>query len=258
MTKRLSGTREWAEATANTHLGCANGCLYCYAKADALRWGRIQKPEDWAKMQPKSESPEVPKRRLVRVMYPSAHDITPDNYQACRDYLMSLLNETAHGVLIVTKPRMSVIEPLLEDLSAHKFRICWRFTIGSACDETLRFWEPEAPMFYERLECLKRAFFSGWQTSISMEPMLDPFPQEVIAKTRPFVTDSIWLGLMRDWRRRISMNCEGNRREAALILAHGLANAWNEFSLRSFYRRWKDDPLLRWKDSIREIVGDES
>ena len=43
-----TGTMEWAEVTENITLGCANGCLYCYAAHNADRFGTKPRSE-WTK-----------------------------------------------------------------------------------------------------------------------------------------------------------------------------------------------------------------
>ena len=75
-----------------------------------------------------------------------------------------------------------------------KEQLLFRFTIGSALDEVLSFWEPGAPVFAERLAALELAWANGYQTSVSCEPMLDGHIDAVIHQVEPFVTDAIWLG----------------------------------------------------------------
>ena len=47
ITRRKTGTREWSEHSVNCRQGCTNGCLYCYARAQALRFGRITSGDAW-------------------------------------------------------------------------------------------------------------------------------------------------------------------------------------------------------------------
>lgn len=58
----------------------------------------------------------------------------------------------------------------------------------------MKFSEPNAPDFDERIKCLKHAVNSGYETSVSCEPMLDDNVEDLIKMVRPYVTDSIWLG----------------------------------------------------------------
>jgi DNA repair photolyase len=34
------GTREWASTNVNFITGCSNNCLYCYARAMAIKFGK--------------------------------------------------------------------------------------------------------------------------------------------------------------------------------------------------------------------------
>jgi len=47
----ISGTKEWSVESVNCVTGCSHNCRYCYARAMALRFHRIKRPEDWATMQ---------------------------------------------------------------------------------------------------------------------------------------------------------------------------------------------------------------
>ena len=47
-----TGTREWSEQSINCCVGCAHACLYCYARANALRFGRLTRGGDWAEERP--------------------------------------------------------------------------------------------------------------------------------------------------------------------------------------------------------------
>jgi len=258
MPKRITGTLEWAAANVNIDLGCRNGCLYCYASAMAIQYKRATS-DTWTK--PAHKDFHYDANKLldrcgcpVRVMFPSTHDITLENLDRCAAVLKHLLG-FGHEVLIVTKPSTECVVALLESLQDYKAAVLWRFTIGSADDRVLRFWEPHAPPFADRLNALRHAYTDGWRTSVSMEPMLDPFPQAVIDRVRPMVTDSIWLGLMNNAAARISLNCEGKKCDAAHVLARGLETAFNPHSVMKLYGWYKNDPLIRWKDSIKKIVG---
>ena len=43
----ISGTREWAVENVNIILGCPHKCRYCYARANALRFGKIKRAAEW-------------------------------------------------------------------------------------------------------------------------------------------------------------------------------------------------------------------
>ena len=98
---------------------------------------------------------------------------------------------------MVSKPHLRCIEELCRDLRPYRDRLLFRFTITARNAAILRFWEPQAPTYAERLACLELAFRQGFATSVSVEPMLDT--ADVVAmvdELQPFVTHSIWLGKM--------------------------------------------------------------
>jgi DNA repair photolyase len=89
--KRNNGTREWAAKTVNCCTGCSHDCLYCYAKWMALRFGQMAVSE-WASERIRQhhvtrKHPKYP----GRVMFPSSHDITPNNLSACLQVLDKLI-----------------------------------------------------------------------------------------------------------------------------------------------------------------------
>jgi len=249
--KRISGTKEWSDGSANLDLGCANGCKYCYACAAAIRYGRAT-PASWTKPVAKENFPGVP-FKVQTLMFPTSHDITEDNMGRAVQFLLTTLAARECKVLIVSKPRISVVRRLMLDLDKYKDRIMFRFTIGSPDSKVLKFWEPGAPDYNERVACLALAYSQGWQTSVSCEPMLDfPYQMEkIIEDLGQFVTDAVWLGLMNKSTARLSMN---GHKDA--IPAHDkLAFAWTPSTVRAFYDKWNRHPKVKWKDSIKEIVG---
>ncbi|MEI6167411.1 MAG: hypothetical protein WCS52_09470, partial [bacterium] len=171
------------------------------------------------------------------------------------EYLVVLKKLLAAGndVLIVSKPVLSCIKTLCKELEPYKSQMLFRFTIGSMDDDVLKYWENKAPKFEERLASLKWAHSQGYQTSVSSEPMLDLKIDRVIQATRPYVTDSIWLGRVNGLRAAISLNCPGD--VDAKNRANELLAEQTDDYLRELYGRYKDDPIIKFKDSIKEVVG---
>ena len=207
MAMKKTGTREWADVNVNIITGCEHACRYCYAAEMALkRFHRIAALDEWAN--PELRPKEVSKRRMKckgRIMFPTTHDITPQFLDECVTVLRKLL-AAKNEVLIVSKPHLECVERLCRELAAYKKKIVYRFTIGAMDDELLRFWEPGAPAFAERLAALKHAHAQGFRTSVSAEPMLDvPHAFELYEALAPFVTDTIWFGKMNDVRRRVEV-----------------------------------------------------
>ena len=130
-------------------------------------------------------------------------------------------------------------------------RRLFRFTIGAYDNRILGFWEPGAPTFQERLACLRYAFENGFTTSISMEPMLDaPNAVKLFHRLAPYVTDSIWLGKLNRAR-----NCVGKRTpEVEAAICRIEANQSDE-KIRAIYDALRHEPKVRWKDSVRKVIG---
>lgn len=251
MVRKVGGTKEWAIANVNCITGCSNGCLYCYGKAMARRFGRISSDAEWAK--PKLRPEEVKRKRHRKsgtIMFPTTHDITPEFLEPCMAVLRNLL-EAGNKVLVVSKPRLVCVTRICHDLAKHKDQILFRFTIGAFDNTILAFWEPGAPTFEERFACLKLAYRKGFATSVSAEPMLDvPNGVALFRKLSPFVTDSIWLGKLNRARA-----CIGERSlEVEAAIQRIEANQTDE-KIRAIYQSLKDEPLVRWKESVKSVIG---
>jgi len=70
----------------------------------------------------------------------------------------------------------------------------------------------------------------------------------------PFITDSIWLGKMNKVETRLRQNGfweDPNVQEMAL----DLADSQTDGRILALYERLKDRPLIRWKESIKAVVG---
>ena len=252
--KQVRGVGEWASKSVNLQSGCKNSCRYCFAQSMAMRFGH-KTPKTWGTPTIRHKAVNKGYRKTDgRIMFPTSHDITQDNLSECLIVLKKLL-AAGNEVLIVSKPVLSCIKTLCKELEPYKSQIVFRFTIGSADNEILSYWEPNAPKFQERLASLKYAHAQGYQTSISSEPMLDLHINKVIEATRPFVTDSIWLGRVNNLRAAISLNCPDDV-EAQEKADELLAEQTDDY-LRELYGKYKKDTLIKYKDSIKKAVGIE-
>jgi len=253
-TKNISivGTREWATHNENIQLGCENDCLYCYAKGNACRYGRTT-PDRWG-------NPEINqlktrkhfRKRAGRIMFPTSHDITPTNLSACTAFLREML-KPGNDLLIVSKPRVDCVTHLCQVLAAYRRQITFRFTIGSASDTALRFWEPQAPSFMERLDSLMYAYEQGFETSVSCEPMLDGNVETVVSAVAPYVTDTIWIGLPNHLKQRLKLN--GHTDPETMERAEQLLSVFADEYIRALHVRRKHNSKIRWKDSIKKALG---
>ena len=247
----VSGTQEWSTHTVNCCDGCSHDCVYCFARYNRIHRMHQLAPGTWP--DEKVRLAEVEKGRGFRpgtVMFPSTHDITPKNIGACEKVLTNLLG-AGNQVLIVSKPHLECTKRLCRALAEFRKQILLRFTIG-VMDESLRdFWEPGAPTFGERLACLEHAVEAGYGTSVSMEPLLEPWHvQELVAKVRPYVTHSIWLG---------TLNMVGARTKWKYPEGHPQIDRLRDWQsderIREIYELFRNDPVIRYKDSYKQILG---
>jgi DNA repair photolyase len=156
-------------------------------------------------------------------------------------------------VTIVTKPHLDCVKAICPEFPDYRGKILFRFTIGSSDSNTLKFWEPSVPDFAERLESLKFAYEQGFQTSVSSEPILDDNIGDVIDRVSPFVTDSIWLGKMNHLRGRLALN--GETDPVTMQKAEQLIVWQSDENIKQLYSRYKNNPLVKWKDSVKKVLG---
>ena len=249
--KNVTGTKEWAAKNANCINGCSHDCRYCYAKSIAVRFGRKtaqnRKTEVVVGARPVGGKP-------CRVMFPTTHDITPNTLPVCMDQIQLIL-DGGHEILIVSKPHLECIAAICDRFKSYEDKILFRFTIGSASNETLKLWEPGAPSFDERLKALKLAHRLGFETSVSCEPMLDGNIDAVVKQVEPYVTDSIWLGKMNQVKARLTFN---QAPEEVVQAAEVLMQEQSDENIKALHQRFKGNSKIKWKDSIKKIVGIEA
>jgi len=244
------GTMEWAEVTENIQLGCVNNCRYCYAAYDANRFGRRYR-SDWLReeLTKRAEMKSYPAKDGV-IMFPSTHDITPFNVEACLRVLRLML-EKRNRLLIVSKPRPEIIHHLCEQLEKYRKQILFRFTIGSTDDVTLKYWEPGAPCFGERISALEIACAYEFRTSVSAEPLLGgrAMALDLIERLDPLVSDTIWIGKLNKGRLRVWPMTDRTRSQLDEI-----EFMQNDKEMTQLVLEATGNPKVRWKDSIRMVV----
>ena len=252
--KQVFGTCEWATENANFISGCIHDCKYCYSKEMAIRFKR-KTTENWTE---EEVLPKQLKKNFKKIngyiMFPSSHDISPENLAFSLSFLDNLLKND-NNILIVTKPHFSVIEKICETFSKQSNNILFRFTIGSCKTETLKFWEPNAPSFEERLKSLKHAYKLGFKTSVSCEPILDINIEPLIEKITPFVTDAVWIGKPNFLLRRLKMN--GIQDKETIQKANELNVSLSDSWIVGLYETFRNNPKIKWKESIKKIVNIE-
>lgn len=254
---RATGTREWATHSRNLQLGCEHNCIYCYASANAVRYKKCAKA-NWDKPVPlgKLDPNKFNKKLNGTIMFPTTHDITPKNIDACEDAIEWML-VAENKLLIVSKPHFECIKRLCDNLviKNHRADVLFRFTIGTTVQGDLDFWEPGAPSFIERMRALAYANVNGFKTSVSCEPLLTqdiPGTKRLVEQLRPFVNDAIWLGRANQLKARLTLNeADELAHKTAVILEH----IWGKNNVERLYALYKDDPIIKWKNSVKEMVG---
>jgi len=247
--RTYTGTKEWSPLSMNLIQGCLHNCRYCYGKSNSIFY-QSSRPENW-------ECESIRFNKLMGkvgntkklIMYPSTHDIHPFHIEQHIYYLGKILR-SGNKVLIVTKPHLSCIQRICQEFEQYKSQILFRFTIGSVDNEVLKFWDVNSPLFEERFESLKLSYNLGFQTSVCCEPLFDSNPDNLIETLEPYVTESIWIGRGNLMSQRTSRNGwkddETKKRLKEL-------KKWMEDDdhMVSIYLRHRDNPLIRWKDSLR-------
>ena len=259
MLKKKTGTREWAEHNINIANSCSHGCLYCYARQQALRFKQIKNPDEWEKEQliPALVNKPVPHYDGI-VMFPTHHDITPAYLHASMNKIIEILC-AGNKLLVVSKPHFECIMRIcnaIDDLyTRYKHNLTFRFSIGTTFSNMTDFWEPHAPKPEERIKCLQYAFAHGFKTSVSAEPLLggQDMARRLMEACGPYITDTIWFGKMNKINERV--HAYPSRLVRSYLLLARECSADNV--VMRVYRLLKDNPKVRWKDSFQEVIRRE-
>ena len=250
--KQVFGTYEWANCNANFINGCKHDCKYCYSKEMAIRFNR-KTPDTWKIEEVRHH---ILNKKFSKhsgtIMFPSSHDIHPDHLKETIIFLKKVLT-AGNKILIVSKPHFECIKTICDTFPEFKSNVLFRFTIGSCDSEILKFWEPNAPNFPERLASLVFAHTEGFQTSVSCEPMLDDHVDMIFQKVLPFVTDAVWVGKANYLLKRLRIN--GASDNETITRANELLEWQSDEKILKLYNRFKNDPKIKWKESIKKVVG---
>ncbi|MFC1597207.1 hypothetical protein ACFL5Q_04610 [Planctomycetota bacterium] len=241
----------WGDKNANIVLGCPNRCRYCYAKAAAKLYGRIQADEEWGttyhRLQSQTGIGEVSGET---VRFPTTHDITPRFLEDCVITLKELL-AAGNRVIICSKPRLEVIKCLCKEFANDRANIQFRFCITAMDDTILGFWEPGAPDFNERLACLRHVYRKGYRTSVNIEPMLDsPNVVKLFRRVVPYVNVFVNIDKMRP----VTSNGQPRTRREEAAIRRIQENQTND-RIHAIYEALRGEPLVRWGRWIRKDLG---
>lgn len=243
------GVGEWAQYSYNIAKGCRNGCVYCYAKASAVHYGRVESNFDWSISTVQTEKISIHQKVDGTVMFPSTHDITTDNLEACIETLGNIL-QAGNRVLVVSKPSLACIRTICQRIAPYRDHVTFRFTIGSMDDSVMRLLEPNAPLSQERIASLKHAYELGFSTSVSSEPLLGGIETALAIYTavEPYVTDSIWIG-------KINRAPAQGYPQEVLDTLSWVRQEQTDSKIRIMHEMMKGFDKVQWKDSVDAVIS---
>jgi DNA repair photolyase len=196
-------------------------------------------------------------RKSGTIMFPTTHDLTPENMGVTVPHLRRLL-EAGNQVLVVSKPHIQVIDRITSELAAYRSKVLFRFTVGTSRDEVLGFLEPGAPTFSERMACIILAVSRGWRVSVSMEPLLEVNEDRVVAIVEVLQAagvEEVWIGKLN--RAQGTMKHNGRWDDAHRAMVASIQASQSDDRIRSLHARLGGNPVVRWKESIKAVVGME-
>lgn len=183
-------------------------------------------------------------------MYPTTHDIHLEFIEENIEYLRGLL-EVGNEVLIVSKPDLTCIGRICDELAHYKKQLTFRFTFGSLDQLRLDFWDPGAPTYNNRELSLMRAWKDGFKTSVSNEPYLDNTTIPLFHRLKPYITDTFWVGFMRNPASRVDKTGWGG---LEWVYMNEVLKVSGVDHVRYLYAMLKNEPKIRWKESIQEML----
>jgi len=250
--RRTIGFRDWTNVACNVNIqtGCQNECGYCYAKT--LSYQRKQKElGSWGDQTLRPEDVDKPRHLYYGLVgFPSTHDVNKKNIGNYL-YVLGKLLRAGNDVLIVSKPDPDCIKRICDASIFFKDKILFRFTICAMDNAILKLWEPNAPTYEMRKEALKIARDMRFETSVSMEPMLDtPNTKAMIDDLLPLVTKDIWIGQMNHLQEILKSANEDQKADIERIKA----NQTKE-KLMEIHEAIKDNPNIQWKSETYEMLG---
>ena len=214
-----------------------------------VNWNAVKK--NYKKSSKRSSQP-------YDIMFPTSHNIIYEEpfFSACTIVLKKLL-ESGNTILVTIKPFFNVVKQICTLFSENRDNLTFRFTIGSSDTNILKILEINGPSFEERLKSLKYATNNGFNTSISIEPLLDFYPYELIEKLEPFLSTldfkkdigTIWIGLLKT---KYIPNIL--RKGKIKKFLDDLKPTLQFNHVFQYYKELYNNPRIKWKESIIKMM----
>jgi len=83
--------------------------------------------------------------------------------------------------------------------------------------------------------------------------MLDDNIQDVVEQVMPNVTETVWIGKPNMLKGRLAIN--GHKDEETIAMADRLIASLSDQYIWDLYARYNENPKIRWKDSIKKVIG---
>lgn len=247
--KNKTGVQEWAPNSFNCVLGCSNDCRYCYAKK--IKKDRFKLTDDWSKEILLDKMKEAQKFYKGGIMFPTAHDITIQNYEHCIKHLKALLDAN-NKVLVVSKMSDEVAARFVEDFKPTE-NLEIRISIThSGIHEKICIpyhFEGKSPKISERIDSLK-LLLNVFKCSVSVEPLLDLIVLSDFIEARLKYRNNclnvknIWIGCLTNYELNPKIRAE----ELVIELYK---------TLPEIYEEYKQYEFIKWKDSFFKAMNRE-
>ena len=187
---------EYAPLACNLYMGCAHGCVYCYAPGCLRRtldsWketvearknviSSFTKDVIWLSQ----NRPDDDKRRVLFCFLSDPYQPLESELHVTRECI-EIASKHGEKIDILIKGTYALVSQdfdLMKRAGVHL-----GVTLGFIDDIKRQQWEPNASSVQDRLNILKEAHERGIYTWVSMEPVIDPSDAlSVIEKAAPFV-----------------------------------------------------------------------
>lgn len=239
--KNKTGVQEWAPNSFNCVLGCANNCRYCYAKK--IKKDRFKLTDDWSKEILLDKMKEAQKFYKGGIMFPTAHDITIQNYEHCIKHLKALLDAN-NKVLVVSKMSDEVAARFVEDFKPTE-NLEIRISM-SACVNAEYYWETNAPEHHYRVDAFQILKLYDFKVSISLEPFLMGWYIDEFLRIWRKEAESIWIGCLTNYKFDVK-----NKEDLYILEDYKPEN------LHRIYEQYKNSEKIKFKDSFFKVMNRE-
>jgi len=246
---------ELLETSEDIQVGCTNNCRYCSSRYEAVEKKKWCTHEQW--IDPVTIRYKVHRsflKRLDVISFPENHDITARNLSDSLHVIHSML-EAGNQVRVLSKPNYGCIAEICKTFIKYRKQLSFCFTIGSMDPSVLSFWEPQAPSFDERLKSLQFAYDYGFQTSVSIDPILDSDIIKTINlydRIHTLVREDVWIGIMQGFNNIELLDVMNSDKQKFVYPLNAFISV--DETILLLVEQLRNQRLIRWKESIVKVL----